>query len=149
MLSFSFFLLYVLCGVVYSFPLYRTQQAGTSVNSCTVYTYSKDQEFETRPRQQPSYLGISGVSSVRPDNHWASEGFNQQLMPLCYTACNDRCTCATRHTEQPTLVYCQQHSARQGHMTLTTAYSPPVTNFLLIYRRSFLRCRDVPKPLSD
>jgi hypothetical protein len=45
-------------------------------------------------------LGISGVSSVRPDNHWASEGFNKQFVPLCYTAGNDRCTCATRHMEQ-------------------------------------------------
>jgi hypothetical protein len=44
------FLLYVLCGVVYSFPLYRTQQAGTSVNSYTMYAYSKGQEFEPRPR---------------------------------------------------------------------------------------------------
>lgn len=46
-------------------------------------------------------LGISGVSSVRPDNHWTSEGFNRQLAPLCYMAGNDRCTCATRHMEQP------------------------------------------------
>jgi len=44
------FPLYVLCGVVYSSPLRRTQQAGTSVNSCIVYAYSKDQEFEPRPR---------------------------------------------------------------------------------------------------
>jgi hypothetical protein len=58
-----------------------------------------------------------------------------------WRATNDSCTCATRHMVQPTLVYCQQHSARQGHMTPTTAYSTPVTNFLIIYRRRFLRCR--------
>lgn len=103
------------------------------------------------------------ISNLAPDNGYSMLGFrllaqyiptttglqkvstSKQLVPLC----NDRCTCATRHMEQPTLVYCQQHSARQGHMTPTTAYSLPVTNFLLIYRRSFLRCRDVLKPLSD
>ena len=38
---------------------------------------------------------------VRPVNHCTSEGFSKQLLPLCHTASNDRCTCATRHMEQP------------------------------------------------
>ena len=96
MFPFSFFFCAFFVVCVYSRPLYCTQQDGTTLNSCTVNAYSKDQEFEPRPRLRLPYLGILGLSKVHPDNHRASQGLNKQLMPVCYTAGNDRCTCGDK-----------------------------------------------------